>query len=146
MSLHIHDLGYRALYRNRRAESPVLVISIEELLFVGQIFLLQGISGVLYKLSMILEELFMGFRLANIDGRASLVLKEYYYDIETISGGELTSDLMLALGAASNLSSLSGSLQEHKPAGKLADVQLGPPEPRPPHCYEIGLNYSKHAQ
>ncbi len=146
LSLHIHDLGYRAFSRNRRAVSPVPVNSIEELLFAGQMFLFQGIAGALYKLSMILKELFMGFRLANIDGRASLVLKEHYYDIETISGGELTSDLMLALGAASNLSSLSGSLQEHKPAGKLADVQLGPPVPRPSNCYAIGLNYRKHAE
>ena len=80
----------------------------------------------------------MGFRLANIDGRAALVCGENYYDLENLSGGELGSDPMAALGFLSALSELGAQLTDKIPTGKLADVELGPPVPRPDNCYELG--------
>ena len=39
----------------------------------------------------------MGFRLANVEGRAALVVGDDYYDLEKASGGKLGSDPMAAL-------------------------------------------------
>ncbi len=39
----------------------------------------------------------MGFRLANVDGRASLVDGDHYHDLERLSAGELGPDPMEAL-------------------------------------------------
>ncbi len=88
----------------------------------------------------------MGFRLANIDGRAALVCGENYYDLENLSGGELGSDPMAALGFLTALSELGAQLTDKIPTGKLSDVELGPPVPRPDNCYAIGLNYRSHAE
>ena len=43
----------------------------------------------------------MGFRMANVDGRAALVSGELFYDIETLSQGSVASDPMLALARSS---------------------------------------------
>ena len=40
----------------------------------------------------------MGFRLANVGGRAALVHNEEYFDLAEVSNGELPSDPMLAPG------------------------------------------------
>ena len=48
----------------------------------------------------------MGFRLANINNRASLVVGENYYDVEQISSGAVPSDPMLALGQLKKLAEL----------------------------------------
>ncbi len=48
----------------------------------------------------------MGFRLANVDGRASLVHGDHYYDVESVSAGSLPSDLMGVLAHAAALSTL----------------------------------------
>lgn len=88
----------------------------------------------------------MGFRLANIDGRAALVSGDAYYDLNEISSGALTEDPMKALGALSHLSALDAKLANFEPTGLLADVELGPPVPSPKNCYAVGLNYRNHAE
>ena len=87
----------------------------------------------------------MGFRFANIAGRAALVHGDHYYDLATVSNGALSSDPMKALGRASELSALSATLADREPTGMLADVVLDPPVPRPQKSFGIGLNYSDHA-
>ncbi len=87
----------------------------------------------------------MGFRLANVHGRAALVTGEHYFDLETLSGGELSSDPMSALGHSGSLTSLSATLGRATPTGALAEVVLGPPVPRPQKSFGIGLNYKSHA-
>ncbi|MGF1598037.1 MAG: fumarylacetoacetate hydrolase family protein [Acidimicrobiales bacterium] len=87
----------------------------------------------------------MGFRLANVDGRAALVADEHYYDLEAVSGARLGSSPMAALGHAEQLHELSAGLDRATPTGALADVVLGPPVPAPQKSFGIGLNYSNHA-
>ena len=87
----------------------------------------------------------MGFRLANIDGRAALVSGDDYYDLETISQGSFSQDPMQALEALSELSVLGAQLDNFEPTGQLADVELGPPVPNPINSYAVGLNYRNHA-
>ena len=87
----------------------------------------------------------MGFRLANVDGRSALVVGGHYFDLETLSGGELNSDPMSALAHSGSLTSLSATLGRATPTGALADVVLGPPVPRPQKSFGIGLNYKSHA-
>lgn len=88
----------------------------------------------------------MSFKLANINDRASLVFGDNYFDIEEISDGYLTSDLMLALKAEDELFSLGASLNDKKPSGSISDICFGPPVPKPSNCYAIGLNYKNHAE
>jgi 2,4-didehydro-3-deoxy-L-rhamnonate hydrolase len=87
----------------------------------------------------------MGFRLANVDGRAVLVHGEYYTDLATHSQGALGSDPMAALTRPDLLSEISANLHESSVTGLLADVVLGPPVPRPQKSFGIGLNYAAHA-
>lgn len=87
----------------------------------------------------------MGFRMANIAGRAALVAGDSYYDLETISGGNIGSDPMAALQQPEMLSALSASLGDHSATGALADVVLSAPVPRPQKSFGIGLNYRSHA-
>lgn len=88
----------------------------------------------------------MGFRFANAAGRAALVAGDDYYDLETISGGKLSADPMAALGEVDTLSELSAGLGSQTPTGKLADITLGSPSPRPLNSFGIGLNYRNHAE
>ena len=88
----------------------------------------------------------MGFRFANAAGRAALVAGDDYYDLETISGGKLSADPMAALGEVDALSELSAGLGSQTPTGKLADIALGSPSPRPLNSFGIGLNYRNHAE
>ena len=39
----------------------------------------------------------MSYSLANVEGRAALVADSYWYDLETVSGGEFGADPMAAL-------------------------------------------------
>ena len=73
----------------------------------------------------------MGFRLANIDGRAALVAGENYYDLATISNGELSDDPMQALEKLPTLSALNTKLSDFSASGLLADAVLCAPVPEP---------------
>ncbi len=87
----------------------------------------------------------MGFRLANVAGRAALVAGDRYYDLEAESGGSLGPDPMAALAEPTRLAELSAGLADRAPTGALADVVLGPPVPRPQKSFGVGLNYHAHA-
>lgn len=87
----------------------------------------------------------MGFRLANVDGRAVLVHGDSYVDVATISAGRLGGDPMEALAHPDVLGELSATLADHEPTGSLTDVTLDPPVPRPQKSFGIGLNYRAHA-
>ena len=94
----------------------------------------------------------MGFRLANVDGRAALVTGDpadpsglVYHDLEAASSGALGADPMAALAHADRLAELVGDLAGATPTGSLADVTLGCPVPRPRNVFGIGLNYRDHA-
>lgn len=85
----------------------------------------------------------MGFRLANVDGRASLVHGDHFYDLEALGGP--SADPMVALAHPDVLSELSAGLADRTPTGALAEVVLGPPVPRPQKSFGVGLNYAAHA-
>jgi 2-keto-4-pentenoate hydratase/2-oxohepta-3-ene-1,7-dioic acid hydratase in catechol pathway len=87
----------------------------------------------------------MGFRLANVDGRAVLVHDENVYDVAALSGGELGPDPTEAVAAGAKLHELAAAVEDAEPTGKLADVVLGPPIPTPRHVFGVGLNYRSHA-
>ena len=86
----------------------------------------------------------MGFRLANVDGRAALVHGDRYTDLATHSQGAFGTDLMEALTRPDLLSEFTERLDDSSVTGLLADVTLGPPVPRPQKIFGIGLNYAAH--
>jgi len=88
----------------------------------------------------------MGFRLANVEGRAALVRGDYYYDLEIVSNGTLGSGPMDALSSLEELSLISATLSDAEPTGNLNDVQLESPVPIPGSVFAVGLNYRKHAE
>ena len=87
----------------------------------------------------------MTYTLANVEGRAALVVGELWYDPESVSAGELGADPMVALADPGLLAALTTSLGEQEPSGALESERLGPPVPRPRNVYAIGLNYQAHA-
>ncbi len=94
---------------------------------------------------MVIHDERMGFRLANVDGRAVLVSGDHYTDLATHSSGALGPDPMEALTRPDLLSEISATLDDSAVTGLLADVVLGPPVPRPQKSFGIGLNYGAHA-
>jgi len=86
----------------------------------------------------------MGFRLANVDGRAALIHGDRYTDLATHSKGAFNPDPMQALERPDLLNELSEQLTDASATGLLADVTLGPPIPRPQKIFGIGLNYATH--
>jgi 2-keto-4-pentenoate hydratase/2-oxohepta-3-ene-1,7-dioic acid hydratase in catechol pathway len=87
----------------------------------------------------------MGFRLANIAGRAALVLGEHWYDLEQISGFAPWSDPLHALGDTERLHELSAEIPDIEPSGDLATAEVLAPVPAPRSCFAVGLNYPSHA-
>lgn len=89
----------------------------------------------------------MPFRFANVAGRSALVdADDQWYDLETLSGGEVPADPMAALRHAPALHTLGGRLESATPGGRLADAELGAPVPAPRNAFGIGLNYRPHAE
>ena len=87
----------------------------------------------------------MSYSLANVGGRAALVDDGHWYDVESVSGGELGPDPMAALSVPERLGALTGGLGRREPGGVVEPERLGPPVPRPRNVYAIGLNYQAHA-
>jgi len=87
----------------------------------------------------------VSYSLANVEGRAALVDDGHWYDLETVSGGEVGPDPMSALSMPERLSVLTAELGQHEPSGVVESERLGPPVPRPRNVYAIGLNFQAHA-
>lgn len=86
-------------------------------------------------------------RFANVSGRACLVLDGRAVDIETASGGALSSDPMATADLA-NHASLRALADEVDPPAwpELDEATLGPPLPRPGKIIALALNYRGHAE
>ena len=69
----------------------------------------------------------MSYKLANIEGRAALVVDNNYYDLETISNGKFDKNTSNALSDLKGLSEINKSLSQAKPTGSLKDVKLDSP-------------------
>lgn len=87
----------------------------------------------------------MGFKLGSINNKAVLINNNDYFDIETISNGEVSSNSIEALASSEKLSVLNSKLDEFKPNGSLNDVSLDPPVV-PKNVFGVGLNYKAHAE
>jgi 2-keto-4-pentenoate hydratase/2-oxohepta-3-ene-1,7-dioic acid hydratase in catechol pathway len=81
-------------------------------------------------------------RLANVNGRAAVVVDGRAVDVEHATGGELPSDPMALVGRLAELAGLDVSSD----APKLDPTQLGPPLPRPSKILAAALNYRSHAE
>lgn len=85
-------------------------------------------------------------RLANHDGRATIVIDGRAVDVERASAGALGSDPML-LSDLANHAALRDLAAAATPADwpALDETLLGPPVPRPGKGLGVALNYRKHA-
>jgi len=88
----------------------------------------------------------MGFKLANIKGRAALLNEESFYDLEKISEGNLSHDTTDALFHLEELDELNNKLNDLEATGKISEAEFDAPVSFPKNCYAVGLNYRNHAE
>ena len=85
-------------------------------------------------------------RLANLDGRAVIVLDGHAVDVERASDGRLSSDPMVLSDLANHDTLRAVAAAADASAWPVLDEsRLGAPVPRPPKGYGVGLNYKQHA-
>lgn len=84
-------------------------------------------------------------RLANVAGRAVLVTEDGAgLDVESASRGRFSSDPQALFAAWDRFADwATGATGE--PDVRFTREQLGPPVPRPPQVFAIGVNYREHA-
>ena len=88
----------------------------------------------------------MGFKLGNVNNKASLIFKNEYYELSKISNGELTNDMTDVLHSIDAIENLYSNIEELEATGSLDDVKLGPPVTNSNNCFAVGLNYRNHAE
>jgi 2-keto-4-pentenoate hydratase/2-oxohepta-3-ene-1,7-dioic acid hydratase in catechol pathway len=82
-------------------------------------------------------------RLANLDGRSTIVLPEGGLDVEHATKGAFSSDPLEAIERIDELAALSPSLDG--PLQMLTQGLLRAPSPRPTQMMAIGMNFHSHA-
>ena len=84
--------------------------------------------------------------LANVGGRASVIVDGHAVDVEQASSGALPSDPMV-LSDLANHDALRALAADADPSAwpEVDPTRLGPPVPRPPKGLGVGLNYRTHA-
>lgn len=87
----------------------------------------------------------MSVRLANVAGRASVVVGGGLVDVERRSGGRLAADPMAALAAWDALAAWASGLRPGDAETPAEEGAFGPPVPRPTKVFAIGVNYRAHA-
>jgi len=86
----------------------------------------------------------MGFRFANVAGRSSLVDDAGdYYDLERMTGGDVSADPAMALADITALGAAQTRLDDMTPFGTLAGADIRPPV-APRNVFAVGLNYADH--
>ena len=88
----------------------------------------------------------MGFKLANVGGKSALIHGNSYYDINSISQGEITSDPSYILDSLDDLHDLSSKIDNFEPTGLIENSLLGAPVTNSRNCFAVGLNYRAHAE
>jgi 2,4-diketo-3-deoxy-L-fuconate hydrolase len=81
-------------------------------------------------------------KIANVSGRAHLVVDGRLVDVEKASGGRLPADLTTLVSTLDSV----GDLEIPDDAPALEGAKLGPPVPRPSKILALGLNYRAHAE
>jgi len=87
----------------------------------------------------------MAVRLANAQGRASLIVGEQLVDVERASNGRFGADPMTALAQWGDFAGWASGVGRSAATGPLREETLGPCVPRPAKVFAIGLNYKSHA-
>ena len=87
----------------------------------------------------------MGYKLGSNSGRAIFIKDDKYYDVNTISNGDISSNSVEALSDTEKLSQLYINLGDYEPCGDIGDINLDPPI-IPTNVFAVGLNYKKHAE
>ena len=87
----------------------------------------------------------MGYKLGSNSGRAIFIKDDKYYDVNTISNGDISSNSVEALSDTDKLSHLYANLNDYDPSGDLGDINLDPPI-IPTNVFAVVLNYKKHAE
>jgi 2-keto-4-pentenoate hydratase/2-oxohepta-3-ene-1,7-dioic acid hydratase in catechol pathway len=87
----------------------------------------------------------MSVRLANVKGRAAVVIGNRCADVERTSKGRFSADPMAVIQDWAAFRDWAGSLSENACERTVSDVELGPPVPRPAKVFAIGMNYRAHA-
>ena len=88
----------------------------------------------------------MRIGLANLKGRASVVLGERVLDVERASAGRFSADPMAAVERWDAFVEWAHGLRTGEADTALDESHLGPPVPRPAKVFAIGLNYREHAK
>ena len=88
----------------------------------------------------------MGFKLANVNGKSSLISGESYYDINTISQGKISSDPSKVLDSLNDLHELSSKIDNFEATGLVENSLLAAPITNSRNCFAVGLNYKAHAE
>ena len=87
----------------------------------------------------------MGYKLGSNSGRAIFIKDDKYYDVNTISNGDISSNSVEALSDTEKLSQLYINLSDYEPCGDIGDINLDQPI-IPTNVFAVGLNYKKHAE
>ena len=88
----------------------------------------------------------MPIRLANVAGRAALLVGDGMIDVARASGGRFSSDPMAALADWEVFAEWARDWTAADVTAPFAEKDLGPPVPRPAKVYGIGMNYRDHAR
>jgi 2,4-didehydro-3-deoxy-L-rhamnonate hydrolase len=83
-------------------------------------------------------------KLANVDGRAALVIGDQIADLATVSGGRFGPDPMSIYGDWDALVEFAPTVTEG--TGQLVEAELRNPVPHPRQVFAIGINYRSHAE
>jgi 2,4-didehydro-3-deoxy-L-rhamnonate hydrolase len=86
----------------------------------------------------------MSIRLANLGGRAQLVVGDSIADVERASNGRFPADPMAALAEWDALRDWGETVSSGD--APLDETKLGPPVPRAAKVFGVGLNYRSHAE
>ncbi|HLM63662.1 MAG TPA: fumarylacetoacetate hydrolase family protein [Acidimicrobiales bacterium] len=83
-------------------------------------------------------------KLANVDGRAALVLGDQIADVATASEGRFGADPMALYGRWDDFREFAVTVAG--PTGALDEAALRNPVPRPRQVFALGINYRSHAE
>jgi 2-keto-4-pentenoate hydratase/2-oxohepta-3-ene-1,7-dioic acid hydratase in catechol pathway len=83
-------------------------------------------------------------RIYNIDGRLALAVEGGAVDVAEASGGRFGPDVQGVYERWDDFRAWASGV-EATPTLGLDEARLGPPVPRPPQVFGIGLNYREHA-
>ena len=84
-------------------------------------------------------------RIANVDGRLTIVTEAGGIDVERASGGRFAADPASVYDRWAEFREWAATGGADAPAAPFDEVLLGAPSPRPAQVFAIGLNYGAHA-